>query len=409
MAARLNPRPPERRPGLKEYTPVFCSFLVFKARPDWHALPPGERATVAETVERVLAASPVRRRGLYSLVGFRQDADLLLWAASEHVSDLQDLAARLALPSAAPSASPSGSQAAFARLFETAAVYLAMAKASPYTGAHVPAFLRGVPPQRFLIMYPFVKTPEWYLLPFEERQRMMGEHGRVGGQWPQVFTNTLYAFGLGDFEFVVAFETAEPGDFLELLERLREVEVRRFTLRDTPIYLATRKPFWDAFGDLGVPVERATLLLEERAETVDALGEGRQVVVLRRGGTKENAFGGVGDTVMVAPPGAETVEVAARVEAVFDVTEPAHLEGLREVHPLRFLWRGPGQPLRAIVLRAQAIPRAPLGAVLERFGEWTELREGVRIAGGRAALSEEEFAAHLARVREALKAEVVEA
>ncbi len=400
MAGRLNPRPPERRPGIKEYTPVFCSFLVLKARPDWHALPPGERATVAETVERVLAASPVRRRGLYSLVGFRQDADLLLWAASEQVADLQDLAARLAL----------------ARLFETAAVYLAMAKASPYTGAHVPAFLRGVPPQRYLIMYPFVKTPEWYLLPFEERQRMMGEHGRVGGQWPQVFTNTLYAFGLGDFEFVVAFETAEPGDFLELLERLREVEVRRYTLRDTPIYLATRKPFWDAFRDLGVPVERATLLLEERAETVDALGEGRQVVVLRRGGTKENAFGGVGDTVMVAPPGAETVEVAARVEAVFDVTEPTHLEGLREVHPLaetdareRFLWRGPGQPLRAIVLRAQAIPRAPLGAVLERFGEWTELREGVRIAGGRAVLSEEEFAAHLVRVREALRTEAVEA
>lgn len=401
MAARLNPRPPERRPGLKEYTPVFCSFLVFKARREWHALPAEERATVAETVERVLAASPVRRRGLYSLVGFRQDADLLLWAASEHVSDLQDLAARLALPSA---------------VFETAAVYLAMAKASPYTGAHVPAFLRGVPPQRYLIMYPFVKTPEWYLLPFEERQRMMGEHGRVGGQWPQVFTNTLYAFGLGDFEFVVAFETAEPGDFLELLERLREVEVRRFTLRDTPIYLATRKPFWDAFGDLGVPVERATLLLEERAETVDALAQGRQVVVLRRGGTKENAFGGVGDTVMVAPPGAETAEVAAHVEAVFDVTEPAHLEGLREVHALaetdareRFLWRGPGQPLRAIVLRAQAIPRAPLGVVLERFGEWTELREGVRIAGGRAVQSDEAFATHLARVREALRTEAVEA
>ena len=402
MGARLNSR------GGREYTPVFCSFLVFKSRPAWPALAPGERTAVAAAMEQVLAGAPVRRRGLYSLVGFRSDADLLLWAVANEVDRLQELAARLV--SAAAGATTLG------QVFETVAVYLAMAKASPYTGAHVPAFLRNVPPQRFVFMYPFVKTPEWYLLPFEERRRMMEEHGRIGGQWPQVFTNTLYAFGLGDFEFVVAFETAAPADFLALLERLREVEVRRYTLRDTPIYPGARKPFWDVFADLGVPRQRATLLLDERPETVAALAEGRQVVVLRRGGSKENAFGAAGDTMLLAPPGAETAELAARVEAVFEVTEAAHLEGLREVHPLaeadareRFLWHGPGQPLRALVLRVLAIPRASLPPGGDRFGEWIELREGVSIAGERLVLSDEQFAAHLARVHESLKGEVVEA
>ncbi|MBI3975853.1 MAG: chlorite dismutase family protein [Armatimonadetes bacterium] len=393
---------------LRDDTPIYCSFLVFKARPAWHALSPPERTAVAERVEQVLTSAPVRRRGFYSLVGLREDADLLLWAAADRVDDLQDLAARLALAPAAPT---------FAALFETAAVYLAVAKVSPYTGAHVPAFRRGIPPQRFLIMYPFVKTPEWYLLPFEERRRLMEEHGRVGGQWPQVFTNTLYAFGLGDYEFVVAFETEHPADFLALLERLREVEVRRYTLRDTPIYLAARKPFWGVWQDLGVRPDRTNLLLIERPETLAALGEGRQATVLRRGGSKENAFGAVGDTVLLAAEAdAGVAHLAGRVEAAFDVTEPAHLESLERVHPEaiaeardRFQWRGPAQALRALVLRVGALPPASLPPILDRFGDWAELQAGVRIDGGSEVLDDVAFAARLAAVREALRAETVEA
>lgn len=392
---------------LREYTPIYCSFLVFKARPAWHALSPPERTAVAEGMEAAMASTPVRRRGLYSLVGLREDADLLLWTAAERVDDLQDLAARLALGASG--------RPAFAGLFETAAVYLAVAKVSPYTGAHVPAFLRGIPPQRFLIMYPFVKTAEWYLLPFEERRRLMEEHGRVGGQWPQVFTNTLYAFGLGDYEFVVAFETEHPADFLALVERLREVEVRRYTLRDTPIYLAARKPFWGVWQDLGVPLDRTNLLLMERPETLAALREGTQVTVLRRSGTKENAFGAAGDTILLAAEGG-AAELAGRVEAVFDATEPPQLAGLERVHPEavaeardRFQWRGPTPALRALVLRVGALASAPLPPILERFGDWAELQTGVRVDGGSAMLDDAAFATRLAAVRAALRAEAVEA
>ncbi|MGH2454348.1 MAG: chlorite dismutase family protein [bacterium] len=391
---------------LKDDSVVYCSFLVFKARAAWHALAPSARQTVAEGMERLIADAPIRCRGLYSLVGLRADADLLLWTAADRIEDVQELAARLSLTPAAPS---------FSTLFETNSVSLAVAKVSPYTGAHVPAFLRSIPPQRFLIMYPFVKTPEWYLLPFEERRRLMEEHGRVGGQWPHVFTNTLYAFGLGDAEFVVAFETERPADFLALVERLREAEVRRYTLRDTPIYLAVRKPFWGVWQDLGVPLDRTNVLLSEWPETLAALREGRRVTILRRGGTRENAFGAVGDTMLLAVPQAGEAQLAGRVEAVFDVTEPARLETLEGVHPgaveearERFQWRGPAQTLRALLLRVTTGPAGPLPPVLQRFGDWAEMRAGAPV-GGAAVMSEAAFMERLSGVRAALQAEAVEA
>jgi len=387
---------------LKEGKEVFCSFLVFKARERWHDLDAGAREAAVEAVEEVLATAGVRLRGCYSLAGFRQDADLLLWTAAEDPAALQALAARLGATS-------------FARAFETTGAYLALAKTSPYTGAHVPAFLRDVPPQRYLLMYPFVKTAEWYRLPFEERSRMMEEHGRMGAQWPQVFTNTLYAFGLGDFEFVLAFETERPADFLALLEGLREAEVRRYTLRDTPIYLAARKPLWGVFEDLGVRADRIGLLLEERPETLAALASGRQVVVLRRGGPRENMFG-VGDRLLLAPPGAETADMQGRVEAAYDLPAESSPAVLAEIHPLaevdareRFGWRGPAQPLRVLTLWVETIPRAPVPPAVERFGDWVELRSGVPAGGGRPVLSEEHFAAAQARLREVLQVQAVEA
>jgi chlorite dismutase len=388
---------------LKEGEEVFCSFLVFKARQLWHDLEAGAREAAAVAVEEALAAAGVRLRGCYSLVGFRQDADLLLWTAAEDPAALQALAAHLGATS-------------FARAFETTGAYLALAKTSPYTGAHVPAFLRDVPPQRYLLMYPFVKTAEWYRLPFEDRRRMMEEHGRMGAQWPQIFTNTLYAFGLGDFEFVLAFETERPADFLALLERLREAEVRRYTLRDTPIYLAARKPLWGVFEDLGVRADRIALLLEERPETVAALASGRQVVVLRRGGPRENAFGVPGDRLLLAPPGAKTAELQGRVEAAYDLPAEQSPTVLAEIHPLadvdareRFGWRGPAQPLRALALRVSAMPRLQLPSSDERFGDWVELRSGVRAGSGRPVLTGEEFAAAEARLRSALAVQTVEA
>ena len=105
--------------------------------------------------------------------------------------------------------------------------------------------------RRYLFIYPFVKTHEWYQLPQEERQRMMNQHFSIGHRYPSVKISTAYSFGLDDQEFVLGFETDEPEAFLDLVMELRESEARPYTLRDTPIFTCINKPLRDCLEDLG--------------------------------------------------------------------------------------------------------------------------------------------------------------
>ncbi|MBJ7347003.1 MAG: chlorite dismutase family protein, partial [Thermoleophilaceae bacterium] len=89
---------------------------------------------------------------------------------------------------------------------------------------------------KYLFVYPFVKTRAWYVLPMEERRRVMMEHINVGREYPEITINTTYSFGLDDQDFVLAFESNRPQDFLDLVQRLRETESSLFTERDVPIF-----------------------------------------------------------------------------------------------------------------------------------------------------------------------------
>ena len=104
---------------------------------------------------------------------------------------------------------------------------------------------------RYLVVYPFSKTPEWYLIKAEERQAMMKEHIQVGHRYPSVRQVLAYSFGLDDQEFIVAYEMDELDEFEELVRALRETEVRGFTLRDTPILTCIHHPLEEALALLG--------------------------------------------------------------------------------------------------------------------------------------------------------------
>ena len=105
-----------------------------------------------------------------------------------------------------------------------------------YSAKATPGFMTDEQPGKYCIVYPFVKTREWYLIPFEERKKMMEEHIAVGRKFPQIRLNTTYSFGLDDQEFVLAFETDEPGDFLDLVQELRSSVSSAYTLTDVPIF-----------------------------------------------------------------------------------------------------------------------------------------------------------------------------
>lgn len=214
-------------------TRQYIRYLFFKARPTWRTLPDDARAearlALLSALEPLVERLPVLRA--YSTLGTRADADMVLWMVSERLEDFQDV-------SAAVLGSPLGAH------LDTPYSYLAMTKRSQYVDKHVHADGQGegrltrVRPtgRKYLFVYPMVKKRSWYHLSYAERQAAMDEHIRVGHEFPRVKINTSYSFGLDDQEFVVAFETDYPADFLDLVEKLRGGESAAYTERETPIF-----------------------------------------------------------------------------------------------------------------------------------------------------------------------------
>jgi chlorite dismutase len=96
-------------------------------------------------------------------------------------------------------------------------------------------------PLKYLIVYPFVKSREWYLLPFEERKKMMDEHIAIGRKFPEIKLNTSYSYGLDDNDFTLAFETNDLIKFQDLIIQLRETKVSLYVVKDTPMIVCVLK------------------------------------------------------------------------------------------------------------------------------------------------------------------------
>ena len=223
----------------------FVKYSFYRVDPQWRRLPDDERTAgkseFAAVVEETAGHTFLRS---YSLVGLRGDADFLLWQSADSLESIQETATNLLA---------TGLGSYLTQPYS----YLAMTHRSAYVGKHRHAGQEGTGARlrpgdaAYFIVYPFLKTREWYLLPPEERQRMMNDHFRVGHKYPSVKINTTYSFGLDDQEFVVGFETDSPSDFLDLVMDLRGVEGSLFTLRDTPIFTCLRRPIDETLGSLG--------------------------------------------------------------------------------------------------------------------------------------------------------------
>jgi chlorite dismutase len=231
----------------KEVKRQTVGFTFFKVLPEWRRLPAAEkeahRAAFAEVIKRW--NQPGRLLTLtYSTVGLRGDCDMVLWRICYTPEDLNQMTAELM-------ATPMGGY------LQTAYSFLSMTKRSQYLigheheGQHDSRGSIRPGGQKYIFIYPFWKTRAWYLLPAEERQRLMNEHIRVGHLYPRVKLNTTYSFGIDDQEFVVAFETNYPEDFLDLVQQLRETEISPYTLKDTPIFTCIRMTPEDMLARLG--------------------------------------------------------------------------------------------------------------------------------------------------------------
>ena len=221
----------------------IVSFQFYRVDPAWRRLPRGERTKQGGDL---LAALNRFSRQLmiltYSLTGMKADVDFLVWAVGPSLEDVQQLSAAIR-------------QSAMGGYLTTPYSYLSMTKRSTYVDKLDPDHQekrRFITPfhSKYLFVYPFTKTHEWYQLPLAQRQALMDEHIMLGNKYPSVRIHTTYSFGLDDQEFVLAFETDRPNDFLDLVMEMRESKGRPYTLRDTPIFSCVAKPFTDILSEL---------------------------------------------------------------------------------------------------------------------------------------------------------------
>jgi hydrogen peroxide-dependent heme synthase len=223
-------------------TATYTVFWLYKAQPNWRSKIEswiGDLREAHEDFTSVLGkfSDRVSLRGAYSTVGFRHDVDMILWLVSQDPDAIQDLAVSL-------------KRTGLGQSLDMRYNYLGTAGSSQYDKTHGPAFMKGEPPKKFLSVYPFTKTPDWFLLPFEDRREMMRYHGELGNEFPTILTNTVNSFGIQDQEFIVALEDDDPSVLVKMVQRLREAEVRKYTAADTPIFLGRRKDLTDVLKDL---------------------------------------------------------------------------------------------------------------------------------------------------------------
>jgi chlorite dismutase len=222
----------------------FVNFTFYRARPEWRLLSETDKQRCREQFANTF--DPFRKQLLintYSTIGLRTNTDFMVWRIGYELDPIQEMTAKL-------------NKTEMAKYIEATQSFLSMTKRSMYIDKdnpeHVEDRLHIVPGKSdYLFVYPFVKTREWYARPADQRQEMMDEHIRIGSKYRSVKLHTTYSFGLDDQEFVVAFETDNPADFLDLVQELRETKASSFTLRDTPMFTCRQRSLAECLSALG--------------------------------------------------------------------------------------------------------------------------------------------------------------
>jgi oxygen-dependent protoporphyrinogen oxidase len=201
---------------------------------------PEDRAGYADEVEELfkeLADADVTVRGTYDVSGLRADADVLIWWHSATSEALQNAYNRFR-------------RTRFGRTLEPVWSNMALHRPAEFNKAHIPAFLADENPRDYVSVYPFVRSYDWYLLPDEDRRRMLADHGKMARGYPDVRANTVASFSLGDYEWILAFEADELHRIVDLMRLLRASEARLHVREEVPFYTGRRKPVAELIGDL---------------------------------------------------------------------------------------------------------------------------------------------------------------
>ena len=186
-----------------------------------------ERAELIAAAQAAVADDGLVVRGWYDVAGLRADADLMVWWHAETVEEVQGAYQRLRASDLGRHLLPVWSVVGLHRPAE-------------FNRSHVPAFLAGEPAGDYMTVYPFVRSYDWYVLPEDDRRRMLVEHGQAARGYADVRANTVSAFALGDYEWILAFEAQELHRIVDLMRDLRATDARLHVREEVPFYTGPR-------------------------------------------------------------------------------------------------------------------------------------------------------------------------
>ena len=218
----------------------FVQALALGLDPAWRRQDSEQRCRSAEDFCGVITSRSAVTTFTYSTIGLKSGVDLVLWSLAPSLESLEEKNAK---------ALSSGIGA----WMTVRHSFLGIIRPSQYVKRPTiqeQSLFTGQR-SRYLIVYPFTKSTDWYLLGQEERQKVMNEHMKVGHRYQQVRQLLAYSFGVDDMDFLVAYETDDLGAFGELVRELRGTESRRSTLRDTPILTGVHRPIEEITRLLG--------------------------------------------------------------------------------------------------------------------------------------------------------------
>jgi peroxiredoxin len=208
----------------------YTMFSAFKTRPGVLGADRGDAAQEAAEFFDGLESKGVAVRGVYDIAGMRADCDWLMWTHAESIEQLQAAYSTLRRDTALGRASEP--------VWSNSAVH----RPAEFNKGHLPAFVAGEEPGKYLCLYPFVRSYDWYLLPDAERRTMLADHGKAARGYADIRANTVPAFALGDYEWLLAFEGPELHRIVDLMRDLRATEARRHVRTEVPFFTGPRVP-----------------------------------------------------------------------------------------------------------------------------------------------------------------------
>lgn len=210
-------------------TQRYLQYAVFRAIPG--ALGTERDEVIAEAekfFEQLKEEGKVVVRGIYDNTGIRADADFMIWWHAEEFENIQDALARFRRDTA------------FGQLLEVSWLGNGIHRPAEFNKSHLPSFIMGEDPKDWITVYPFVRSYDWYVMEPEKRRKILMEHGMAARDYADVRANTVEAFVLGDYEWMLSFEADTLERIESLMKTMRYTEARLHVREEIPFQTGRR-------------------------------------------------------------------------------------------------------------------------------------------------------------------------